>query len=150
MTVVKRLIILILCCAFLCVPVQAAESEKQVALTFDDGPSGRFTRRLLEGLEERNAKDTFLLHGYSHKSMQNMCRRDVKLEIEKAMALVPTGCQVSFLRSPGGFCGECVQPVAAQMGLCVLSGSVDPKDWATNDTQAIEPCLNWKRAEMSH
>lgn len=158
----KRLITLILCFAFLYIPVQAAESEKLVALTFDDGPSGRFTRRLLEGLEERNAKATFLLcgyrmeqypelterifregheiglHGYSHKSMQNMCRRDVKQEIEKAMALVPTGCQVSFLRSPGGFCGECVQPVAAQMGLCVLSWSVDPKDWATNDTKAIE------------
>lgn len=158
----KRLITLILCFAFLCFPVQAAESEKLVALTFDDGPSGRFTRRLLEGLEERNAKATFLLcgyrmeqypelterifregheiglHGYSHKSMQNMCRSDVKQEIEKAMALVPADCQVSFLRSPGGFCGECVQPVAAEMGLSVLSWSVDPKDWANHDAQAIE------------
>ena len=31
-------------------PVQAAPTKKYVALTFDDGPSGRFTRRLLEGL----------------------------------------------------------------------------------------------------
>ena len=158
----KRLIALIFCFVFLCFPVRAAENEKLVALTFDDGPSGRFTRRLLEGLEERDAKATFLLcgyrmeqypelterifqegyeiglHGYSHKSMQNMCRRDIKQEIEKAMALVPAECPVFFLRSPGGFCGEFVQPVAAEMGLCVLSWSVDPKDWATHDTQAIE------------
>lgn len=133
-----------------------------VALTFDDGPSGKFTRRLLEGLEERGAKATFLLcgyrmeqypdlterifkegheiglHGYSHKSMQNMCRRDVTQELEKAMALVPAGSKVSFLRSPGGLCGKCVQTVAANLGLAVLSWSVDPKDWATHDAEAIE------------
>ena len=153
---------LVLCLSLLCVPVRAAQREKLVALTFDDGPSGRFTRRLLEGLEERDAKATFLLcgyrmeqypelterifsegheiglHGYSHKSMQNMCSRDVTQELEKAMALLPDGCQVSFLRSPGGFCGECVQTVAADLGLAVLSWSVDPKDWATHDAEAIE------------
>lgn len=133
-----------------------------VALTFDDGPSGRFTRSLLEGLEERGAKATFLLcgyrmeqypeltkkifaegheiglHGYSHKSMQDMCRREVTQEIEKSMALVPEGCPVSFLRSPGGLCGKCVQAAAEDQGLAVLSWSVDPKDWATHDTAAIE------------
>ena len=158
----KRFVAVVMCFALLCFPVQAAQNEKLVALTFDDGPSGRFTRRLLEGLEQRDAKATFLLcgyrmeqypelteqifrqgheiglHGYSHKSMQNMCQRDVKQELEKAMALIPEGCQVSFLRSPGGLCGTCVQPVASEMGLAVLSWSVDPKDWATHDPEAIE------------
>ena len=47
---------LISLCLFLAVPTaEAAEEEKYVALTFDDGPSGRFTRRLLEGLEARDA-----------------------------------------------------------------------------------------------
>lgn len=161
-TVLKRFAALVVCLALLCFPVRAAENKKLVALTFDDGPSGRFTRRLLEGLKERNAKATFLLcgyrmeqypelterifregheiglHGYSHKSMENMCRNDVKQELEKAMALIPAGCQVSFLRSPGGSCGDCVQPAAADMGLSVLFWSVDPKDWATHDTKAIE------------
>ena len=161
-TFVKRFIILIMCVCLLCVPVRATEEEKMVALTFDDGPSGRFTRSLLEGLEERGAKATFLLcgyrmeqypeltqriyeegheiglHGYSHKSMQSMCRREVTQEIEKSMALIPEGCQVSFIRSPGGLCGKCVQAAAADKDLAVLSWSVDPKDWATHDTEAIE------------
>lgn len=97
----KRFAVLILCCCLLYAPVRAVENEKLVALTFDDGPSGRFTRKLLEGLEERGAKVTFLLcvyrmeqfpdlterifqegheiglHGYSHKPMRDMCQRDV-------------------------------------------------------------------------
>lgn len=158
----KRFFALIICFSLLCIPVRAAENEKLVALTFDDGPSGKYTRRLLEGLEDRGAKATFLLcgyrmeqypnltqrifqegheiglHGYSHKSMQNMCSADVTRELEKSLTLVPDGCQVSFLRSPCGLCGKCVQTAAANMGLAVLSWSVDPKDWATNDAAAIE------------
>ena len=161
-THLKRFVILVMCVCLLCVPVRAAEGEKLVALTFDDGPSGRFTRRLLNGLEERNVKATFLLcgyrmeqypeltqkiyeegheigiHGYSHKSMEFMCRADVSREIEKSMALIPEGCRVSFLRPPGGICGSCVQAAAAKQGLAVLSWSVDPRDWATHDTAAIE------------
>ena len=158
----KWCVALILCFCLLCIPVRAADNEKLVALTFDDGPSGRFTRRLLDGLEERGAKATFLLcgyrmeqypdlterifeegheiglHGYSHKSMQNMCGADVTQELEKAMALVPAGCEVSFIRSPGGLCGKCVQTAAADLGFAVLSWSVDPKDWATHNAAAIE------------
>ncbi len=138
------------------------ENEKLVALTFDDGPSGRFTRKLLEGLEERGAKATFLLcgyrmeqypdltqrifqegheiglHGYSHNSMKDMCRRDTSLEIRKAMALIPDGCEISFLRPPGGLCSECVQTVVEEFGLSILHWSVDPKDWATDDAKAIK------------
>lgn len=142
-------------------PAQA-QTEKLVALTFDDGPSGKYTRNLLDGLGERKVKATFLLcgyrmeqypeltdrihregheiglHGYSHKSMQNMCRTDVNREIERAMSLVPEDCEISFLRSPGGACSPCVYAAAANFGLSVLSWSVDPKDWATHDAEAIE------------
>lgn len=158
----KRLPALLLCVALLCLPVQAAGDEKLVAMTFDDGPSGRFTRRLLEGLEARGAKATFLLcgyrieqypelteqifrqgheiglHGYSHSSMKTMCQRDVILEIQKTMALIPEGCGVRFLRPPGGLCGEYVQTAAADQELAVLSWSVDPKDWAIDDAKTIQ------------
>ncbi|MBQ8796822.1 MAG: polysaccharide deacetylase family protein [Oscillospiraceae bacterium] len=158
----KRFAVLILCCCLLCAPVRAAETEKLVALTFDDGPSGRFTRKLLEGLEERDAKATFLLcgyrmeqypdltqqifeegheiglHGYSHKPMRDMCQRDTVQEIGKALALLPNGCDVSFLRPPGGLCSECIQTVAKEFGLSILHWSVDPKDWAIHDAKAIE------------
>lgn len=158
----KRLLAGILCACLLCAPVRAQEGEKLVALTFDDGPSGRFTRHLLDGLAQRGVKATFLLcgyrmeqypelterifsegheiglHGYSHDSMQNMSRAEVTAEIEKTLALVPQGCEVSFLRPPGGLCGKSVRAAAAEYGLAVLSWSVDPKDWATRDAAAIE------------
>jgi peptidoglycan/xylan/chitin deacetylase (PgdA/CDA1 family) len=81
------------------------------------------------------------LHGYSHKSMQDMCANQVVREFEETMALIPAGCPVAFLRSPGGLCGKCVQTVAGDMGLAVLSWSVDPKDWAIHNTAAIEKAV---------
>lgn len=156
----KRIALLFLCC-LLCVPVRAAENEKLVALTFDDGPSGRFTRKLLDGLEERGARATFLLcgyrmeqypdltqrifqegheiglHGYSHKPMQDMCRRDTAQEIKKTMELLPEDCEISFIRPPGGLCSECIQTVAEEFGLSILHWSLDPKDWAIHDPRAV-------------
>ena len=78
------------------------------------------------------------LHGYSHKPMQDMCQRDMVQEIRKAMALLPEGCEVSFLRPPGGLCSECIQTVAKEFGLSLLHWSIDPKDWAIHDAKAIE------------
>lgn len=159
--VLKRFLALMLCLCLLCFPASAAGNDKLVALTFDDGPSGRFTRRLLEGLEARGAKATFLLcgyrmeqfpdlaerifqegheiglHGYSHKPMQEMCRRDTVQELRKVMALLPDGCDVSFLRPPGGMCNECIQAVARELGFSILHWSVDPKDWAIHDAAAV-------------
>ena len=158
----KRFLVLILSICLLCIPAHSSSEDKLVALTFDDGPSGRFTRRLLDGLEERDAKATFLLcgyrmeqypeltqrivsdgheiglHGYSHNSMQNMSRRDITQELERSLALLPPECSVSFLRAPGGLSGPRVQAAAADLGLAVLLWSVDPRDWATRDTAAIE------------
>ena len=124
--------VLLLCCCLLglVLPVEAAESSpKYVALTFDDGPSGRFTRALLDGLAERNVKATFFLcgyrirqypelaqriaeegheigcHGVSHDSMETMSRRDIAEEISATLALLPEGTRVRFLRPPGGCSG---------------------------------------------
>ena len=144
--------------------VHAAET-KYVALTFDDGPSGRFTERLLDGLYDRGARGTFLLcgyriqqypeltqriadegheigiHGYSHKTMKNMSRRSIAQEIMDTEDLLPEGCRVRFLRPPGGFLSDPVVEVARARGLPILKWSVDPRDWATGDTAAIETAV---------
>ncbi len=158
----KRLLCLLLCFSLLSIPVQAAEKDKLVALTFDDGPSGRFTRNLLDGLEKRGIKATFLLcgyrmeqypditerifregheiglHGYSHKSMESMCRADVSREIQQTMELLPAGCDTVWLRPPGGMTGKATVTAAKAWGLSLLHWSVDPKDWATHDAAAVE------------
>lgn len=139
-----------------------ASETKYVALTFDDGPSGRFTEALLDGLYDRGARGTFLLcgyrvaqypeltqrifdegheigfHGYSHKTMKGMSRRAIAQEIQDTEVLLPEGCHPRFLRPPGGFLSDPVVQVAQARGLPILKWSVDPKDWATNDTAAIE------------
>ena len=157
----RRILAFLLCLSLLPLPVRAAET-KYVALTFDDGPSGKYTRQLLDGLYDRGVQATFLLcgyrikeypdiaqrifdegheigcHGYSHKNMKTMSRRDIAAEIVDTQALLPEGCTPKFLRPPGGCCSDAVRQVAEARQLAILSWSVDPWDWATRDTLAIE------------
>ncbi len=158
----RRILALLLCAAFFVLPVQAEEKTKYVALTFDDGPSGKYTRQLLDGLYDRGVKATFLLcgyrirdypdiaqrifdegheigyHGYTHQSMKQMSRRAIAAEILDTQALLPEGCTPVFLRPPGGCCSDGVRQVAEARRLAILNWSVDPRDWATEDTAAIE------------
>ena len=157
----KRLLALISCLLWLSLPVRGAQPEKLVALTFDDGPSGRFTQALLDGLAQRNVRATFLLcgyrmeqypaltqkiyqagheiglHGYSHKAMDTMCQRDICQEIDKTTALLPAGCRATFLRPPGGQSNALTRSAAESRGLSLLLWSVDPRDWATDDATAV-------------
>lgn len=142
-------------------PARAKES-KYVALTFDDGPSGKYTRTLLDGLYDRGVQATFLLcgyrmkdypdltqrildegheigyHGFTHKNMKQMSRREIAKELEDSQALLPEGCRPVFLRPPGGCCSDAVRQVAQVRNLAILNWSVDPRDWATHDTASIE------------
>ncbi|MGM9628833.1 MAG: polysaccharide deacetylase family protein [Faecousia sp.] len=161
----RRILALLLAAALLVLPVRAAEGTKYVALTFDDGPSGKYTRQLLDGLYDRGVKATFLLcgyrikdypditqrifdegheigyHGYSHQNMSQMSRRDIAAEIMDTQALLPEGCDPVFLRPPGGCCSDGVRQVARARQLAILNWSVDPRDWATHDTAAIEQAV---------
>lgn len=161
----RRLICLILCGMLLVFPIRAAQAEKLVALTFDDGPSGKYTQRLLDGLAQRGVKATFLLcgyrlkdfpdtarrifaegheiglHGYSHDNMSKMTGAQVAAEIAQTAALLPPGCNPAFLRPPGGACSETVRSAAKNSGLAVLTWSVDPRDWATTDAVAVEAAV---------
>lgn len=161
----RRFLALLLCLCLLPLPVRAVSETKYVALTFDDGPSGRYTRHLLEGLRERDVKATFLLcgyridqypelterifregheigyHGYSHSSMKTMSRRDIARELQDTRALLPEDCEPVFLRPPGGACSDAVREVSKARQLAILSWSVDPRDWATRDAIAVESAV---------
>ena len=162
MPLVRRIFTAVLCLLLVLLPARAAGADKYVALTFDDGPSGRFTRTLLKGLRDRDVQATFFLcgyrmeqypelaeeisqdgheigcHGYSHRDMRPMSRREIAEEIGKMEALLPEGCKVIFLRPPGGGISDAVEQVAEVRGLSILSWSVDPRDWATRDALAVE------------
>lgn len=157
----RRWLILLLLLCRLSVPVQARETGKYVALTFDDGPSGRYTRMLLEGLEQRGAVATFFLcgyrletwgdlageirsrgheiglHGYSHDSMASMSLQTLRRELEQTQRLLPEGGVINLMRPPGGLVSPTVSQCARERNLSVISWSVDPKDWATDDAELI-------------
>ena len=157
----RRIFVLLFCAFFLLVPIKAEEEEKYVALTFDDGPSGRYTEKLLEGLSQRQVKATFLLcgyrmedfpelterihregheigyHGFSHDNMSAMSRRKIAEELEKSGLLLPQGCNPVFLRPPGGSISSGVEQVAKVRQLGLLKWSVDPKDWALHDAPRV-------------
>lgn len=158
--ILRRIFILLLCFC-ISIPAYGAKQSPCVALTFDDGPSGRFTRALLDGLERRQVKATFLLcgyrlkdypkearriqaegheiglHGYSHSCMADMCQEELERELADTLALLPEGCKPVFLRPPGGKYTDVVLEAARQADLGVLSWSVDPKDWAIQDSQVV-------------
>lgn len=143
---------------------QDSDSQtKYLALTFDDGPSGRFTERLLDGLLARQAKATFFLcgyrveqfpdlpdrilaegheiglHGYSHDSMGSMSPEKLSRELEQTSRLLQetANCQSLLLRPPGGQTGGCVEQAARDRGLSLILWSVDPRDWATSDSKKV-------------
>ena len=160
----RRIVALVLCLCLLPIRAQARE-EKYVALTFDDGPSGKYTRALLDGLYDRGAKATFLLcgyrmeqypqlteqiflsgheigyHGYSHRPMNTMSRRDIAEELERSQSLLPETCAPVFLRPPGGQSSDAVAQVAKARQLAILGWSVDPRDWETRSAAAVESAV---------
>ena len=161
----RRLICAVICASFFIMPVSGAEHTKYAALTFDDGPSGRFTQALLDGLSQRQVKATFFLcgyrvkqfpqiakrileeghevgcHGYSHKPMNSMSRRDMVQEITTTQSLLPEGAQVRLLRPPGGCCSDSVTQVSKARQMPIVLWSVDPRDWATDDVSSIEKAV---------
>ena len=160
----RRLCAIVLCLSLMIFPVRGKDAQ-YVALTFDDGPSGRFTRRLLEGLEQREVKATFLLcgyrlkddqktakliqqagheiglHGYTHDDMGKMDEKTAAKEIADTYALLPKGCKPVFLRPPGGSVGEPLLKAAEKAGLALLNWSVDPRDWAVRDADAVQAAV---------
>lgn len=143
--------------------IPTAWGSKRVALTFDDGPSGRFTQRLLDGLEQRQVRATFFLcgyrmedygelatriaedgheigiHGYSHDPMGTMDAETLAREIDQTQCLLEryTGKRWQLLRPPGGNCSELVKQAAASRNLELVLWTVDPQDWAVHDAGAI-------------
>ena len=70
-----------------------------------------------------------------------MSRQELKWEIEATRALLPPGCDVKFLRPPGGSGTALLEKVAAEEALSLLLWSVDPRDWAVHDAAAVEAAV---------
>jgi peptidoglycan/xylan/chitin deacetylase (PgdA/CDA1 family) len=134
---------------------------KCVALTFDDGPSP-FTDRLLQILNDNDAKSTFFLignkvaanpagakriadagmevanHTWEHPNMTTIPPEDIASQISKANDAIQaaTGQRPKLLRTAGGLINDNVLAAAKQQGMADINWDVIPFDWMNNANTA--------------
>ena len=146
---------------------QQEQPEQQpagyVALTFDDGPTGALTEKLLDGLAQRGARATFFLCGYRieeypavleryvaeghqlgvhstvHTDLTKLNREAIHKDMQDTALLIQqkTGVYPVVMRPPGGAYDDRVLEEAADEGMSVIIWSVDPRDWASNSATAV-------------
>lgn len=136
-----------------------SDSDKQIALTFDDGP-GEYTEELLDGLRERDVKASFFLmgskverrpevvktmhedghligcHTWSHINFLKSSAEEIEDEIERTNDIIEsvTGDRPQFLRPPYGYyLGTQLNKI--DMIAVLWSGS--PRDWVNTDENYI-------------
>ena len=149
--------------------IQAAEpahraSGKVVALTFDDGPDGRYTPRILQTLKDKGVPATFCQIGISAQRNPDLSRAivaaghqlcnhtmdhverletkpqaTIEAEIGNGRKALTTaaGKAPTFYRPPGGSLAPAVTAVAKANGESLLYWSIDTKDWQKPPAEAI-------------
>ena len=167
----KKLLIIFLICCFVLVTnadhiayanetkrVYSKNREKigQVALTFDDGPHPRYTKAILDILEEYHITATFFVigknmelygaaarraaaegheignHTYAHPTLSGISDLAFEREIQMNEALIEeyTGKLPTVFRPPEGYCTPTVERIATKNGSTVILWNVDTRDWA--------------------
>lgn len=133
---------------------------KKVAITFDDGPNADYTEMLLAGLKERGVKATFFLlgkevemypdivkdiydgghligtHSYDHVNLSNLNDAAAIEQVDKTNTAIHeiTGEYPEYIRPPFG-CWKCNLDYETKM--IEVLWDVDPKDWATSNSDVI-------------
>ncbi len=126
------------------------KNSRSVALTFDDGPNGTTTLKLLDLLSELNIRATFFLvgkwveaqpeitreitrrghqignHGYSHRVLTFLSPREVKAEVTKAQDVIfrITGVRPTLFRAPHGFKSPFLARALRPLGLTPIRWTV--------------------------
>jgi peptidoglycan/xylan/chitin deacetylase (PgdA/CDA1 family)/sulfur carrier protein ThiS len=139
-----------------------ARVERAVALTFDDGPSPQYTRRILATLRRLHVHATFFVIGYLADAYPDLIRDELRAgmtvgnhsynhpevppfdqlpprllhdEIELgAQSLRRAGASPLLFRPPGGSFSPAVVRAAEQRGERIVLWSVDPRDWQPGAT----------------
>jgi peptidoglycan/xylan/chitin deacetylase (PgdA/CDA1 family) len=135
-----------------------------VALTFDDGPSRRWTRRVLDLLRTRHVHATFCEigrqiaehaavvrrlvrdgnalcdHTWDHdEDLRGRSRGRQALDIQRGFHAIArwSGERPRFFRAPGGNWSTPLETIARAKGMRPLKWTVDPRDWARPGVHAI-------------
>lgn len=135
-----------------------------LALTFDDGPHGKQTPRLLDLLAERNLRATFYVigmnvaahpeitrriveegheianHTWSHPQLSRLSMDRVTSELQRThdAVLEATGVECRNMRPPYGAVNERIRNLAREhLDYTTIMWSVDPMDWKYRNADRI-------------
>lgn len=137
--------------------------QKQVALTFDDGPDTEYTPQILDLLGQFGVKAAFFLkraniagqewvvtrivqeghlvanHSFSHPDFRKLTAEQILAEVQKTEELVAriTGRRTALVRPPyGEMTAEGLDRLVAA-GYTMINWSVDSKDWRPDQADQI-------------
>ncbi len=159
--ILSLLLAFVLAAALLPIRVQAKTGGKLIALTFDDGPSSKYTAQLLDGLKERGVPVTFFILGQNAKSNRSLVKRayeegheiachtwshpnltkcstsKIKKEIEDTFEELDRACgdEADYLVRPPY--GSTNQKVRDAINAPLLYWSVDSEDWSLLNTAKV-------------
>lgn len=149
------------------------EDGKMVALTFDDGPSAKYTQVILDILKEHNALATFFEigylaedypeivlaeyeagheignHSFTHLNMKTSSYEKVMSEINKTNDMLEaiTGVRPIYIRPPYGNLNKAA---LSDAGMHVILWSVDTRDWESKSEEKIMEVIKEKKNLDGH
>lgn len=143
-------------------PVKQIDKDKpMVALTFDDGPTLKYTSAILDCLKENQASATFFVlgsraddfpqllqrmilegneignHTFSHKQLTTLSKENIEEEISATQEAIHsvTNRYPNIIRPPYGSKNDTVMRCSA--GKMLVTWSVDSEDWRSRNAQTI-------------
>ncbi len=143
-------------------PGEIDPTQPMVAITYDDGPSGTVTPKILDKLEACGGHATFFMvgqqaenrseliqrmislgcepanHTYEHIAMKNLEPQELVAQVNRTNQLVIEACGVTpvLMRPVGG--NETDEGLAAvgSIGMSAILWSIDTLDWKTRDASS--------------
>ncbi len=143
-------------------------TRPMVGLSFDDGPS-EFTLSILETLEKYDARATFCIvgnrvaefpkvmeaiaasehevatHTWGHADLYKLSQAGIETTLNKSIDAIEkaTGKEVSLLRPPYGHVDAKVKRACKNLGLYIVTWTVDSEDWKSrNETRIYNEIMN--------
>ena len=147
------------------VNVSAAQGDKLIALTFDDGPDSKDTPRLLDGLKERGVSVTFFVqgqslewgsryvqrayaedheiasHSWDHPNLPDLSTAAALKQFEKSYALLDKICGKGaeyLIRPPYG---NSTEEFREKIDAPLIHWSVDTLDWELLNEYAVRDSI---------
>ena len=161
----KRMLSLIMAMVLLLpllpVRAQAKTGGKLIAITFDDGPSSKYTAQLLDGLKERGVPVTFFMLGEMAKSNRKLVKRayeegheiachswdhpdltectpeELKKQLQDTLQELERACGAGadfLLRPPYGSTNE---SLLAAVDMPIVHWNLDSLDWSLRNEKKV-------------